>query len=126
MTLRDLELGAIQAHILYHTTLQPIYGSWMAEELARHGFFISYGTLYPMLHRMREEGLLTCEEQREGSQVRKYYTATAQGVQELAQIRHFIKELYQEVVLEVVQEPSTADPLETSAPALLGGGGDTC
>jgi DNA-binding PadR family transcriptional regulator len=77
--------------------------------------------LHLMLYRMREEGLLTCEEQCEGSQVRKYYTATAQGVQELAQIRRLIKELYQ----EVVQEPSTADPLETSALALLGGG-DAC
>ena len=77
--------------------------------------------LYLMLHRMREERLLTCEAQREGSQVREYCTATAQGVQELAQIRRLIQELYQ----EVVQEPSTADPLETSALALLGGG-DAC
>ncbi len=100
MILRDLELGAIQAHILYHATVQPIYGSWMAEELALHGFSISYGTLYPMLHRMRQEGLLVCEEQREGSQVRKYYTATEQGIQELEQVRHLIRELYQEVVVE--------------------------
>ena len=43
MRLRDLELGAIQAHILYHATQQPIYGSWMAEELARHGLVVSLG-----------------------------------------------------------------------------------
>jgi len=117
MALRDLELGASQAHILYHATQHPIYGSWMAEELAHHGFVISYGTLYPMLHRMREEGLLTCEERREGSQMRKYYTATAQGVQELAQIRHLIQELSR----EIVEGASTVNSLETSTPATLGG-----
>lgn len=106
MILRDLELGAIQAHILYHATVQPVYGSWMAEELARHGFSISYGTLYPMLHRMRQEGLLDCEEQREGSQVRKYYTITEQGLRELEQIRHLIRELYQEVVVEAEERAS--------------------
>lgn len=100
MIVRDLELGAIQAHILYHATIQPVYGSWMAEELAHHGFSISYGTLYPMFHRMRQQGLLDCKEQREGSQVRKYYTVTEQGIRELEQIRHLIRELYQEVVVE--------------------------
>ncbi|GLV56830.1 PadR family transcriptional regulator [Dictyobacter sp. S3.2.2.5] len=100
MILRDLELGAIQAHILYHATIEPIYGSWMAGELAHHGYTISYGTLYPMLHRMQQEGLLVCEERREGSQMRKYYRATEQGVRELEQIRHRIRELYQELVLE--------------------------
>lgn len=98
MILRDLELGAIQAHILYHAAQQPVYGSWMAQELARHGFVISYGTLYPMLHRMHTEGLLDCREQREGSQMRKYYTATPQGIQELEHVQHLIRELYREVV----------------------------
>ena len=110
MTLRDLELGAIQAHILCHASVQPIYGSWMAEELARHGFTISYGTLYPMEHRMREEGLLSCTEQREGRQVRKYYTATSQGICELEAVRHLIKELYQEVVVETAPpQPQEAE-----------------
>lgn len=104
MSERNLELGAIQAHILYHATVQPVYGSWLAEELARHGFSLSYGTLYPMLHRMQQEGLLECREQRDGRQVRKYYTATEQGHQELEQIRRLVRELYQEIVVEA-QEP---------------------
>ncbi len=100
MIIRDLQLGAMQAHILYHASIEPIYGSWMAEELAHHGYTISYGTLYPMLHRMQQEGLLVCEERRKGSQMRKYYQATEQGIQALAQIRHIIRELYQELVME--------------------------
>lgn len=99
MILRELELGAIQAHILCHAAQAPIYGVWMAEELARHGYLISYGTLYPTLRRMTEAGLLLREERREGSQVRKYYTATETGKQALIQVQHLVAELYQEVVV---------------------------
>jgi PadR family transcriptional regulator PadR len=109
---RNLELGAIQAHILYHATVKPVYGSWMAEELVRHGFSLSYGTLYPMLHRMQQEGLLECREQRDGRQVRKYYTATEQGHQELEQVRHLIRELYQEIVVEAHMAHSSQSKLE--------------
>lgn len=112
MSGRNLELGAIQAHILYHATVQPVYGSWMAQELAHHGFFLSYGTLYPTLHRMQQEGLLECREQRNGSQVRKYYTATEQGRQELEQIRHLIRELYQEIVVEAQVAHSSQSTLD--------------
>jgi len=109
MKLRDLELGAIQAHILYHATQHPIYGSWMAEELARHGLVVSFGTLYPMFHRMHQAGLLDCSEQREGSQMRKYYVATPQGEQELQHARHLIRELYREVVEEAELGSSVTD-----------------
>lgn len=33
----------------------------MAQELARHGYQISPGTLYPLLHRLEQDGLLTSE-----------------------------------------------------------------
>ena len=96
--LRDLELGAIRLHILHHATQEPIYGAWMVEELARHGYTLSYGTLYPTLHRMEEEGLLVREDRLVGSRVRKYYTATEQGRRELARALHMVTELYREVV----------------------------
>lgn len=98
MMLRDLELAAIQAHILHHAARTEIYGIWMAEELARHGYTVSYGTLYPTLHRMTQDGLLTREERREGSQMRKYYTTTELGQQALAEAQRFIRELYTELV----------------------------
>lgn len=109
MKLRDLELGAIQAHILYHAAQRPIYGSWMAEELAHHGLVVSFGTLYPMFHRMHQAGLLDCREQREGSQMRKFYLATPQGELELKYARHLIRELYQEVVEEAESESPVAN-----------------
>jgi DNA-binding PadR family transcriptional regulator len=75
-----------------------IYGSWMAEELRRHGYSVSYGTLYPALHRMEEEGLLSREDRLEGGRVRKYYAATEEGLEELERARRIIRELYGEVV----------------------------
>ncbi len=106
MALRDLELGAIRVHILYHAARGPVYGSWMARELERHGYRLSYGTLYPALHRMEREGLLVREERVEGGRIRKYYTATARGLEELERARHIIGELYREVVEGV--EPGQA------------------
>lgn len=98
LAFRDLELGAIRVHILHHASRAEIYGSWMLGELQRHGYSLSYGTLYPALHRMEEEGLLTREDRVEGGKVRKYYTATAEGHEELKRVRTLLEELYREVL----------------------------
>ena len=95
---RGLELGAIRAHILHHAARAPVYGSWMLSELERHGSSLSYGTLYPALHKMEEEGLLAREERVEGGRVRKYYAATEKGLEELGRVKRMIRELHREVV----------------------------
>ena len=86
------------AHILHHASRAPVYGSWMLEELERHGYALSYGTLYPTLHRMEDEGLLSREDRVEGGRVRKYYVATEKGAHELDRVRGLIQELHREVV----------------------------
>ena len=53
---RELELGAMRTHILHHASRAPVYGSWMLKELKRHGYDLSYGTLYPALHRWKKKG----------------------------------------------------------------------
>jgi PadR family transcriptional regulator, regulatory protein PadR len=70
----------------------------MLKELERHGYALSYGTLYPTLHRMEEEGLLSREDRVESGRVRKYYVATKKGARELDKVRGLIRELYWEVV----------------------------
>jgi PadR family transcriptional regulator PadR len=105
MVLRDFELGAMRVHILHHASRAPVYGSWMAEELRRHGYELSYGTLYPALHRMEEEGLLLREDRVEGGRVRKYYTATEKGSRELEEARRVIRELHREVGKNVGPDP---------------------
>jgi PadR family transcriptional regulator PadR len=105
MVFRDLELGAIRVHILHHSSRAAIYGSWMLEELRRHGYELSYGVLYPALHRMEEDGLLLREDRVEAGRVRKYYTATEKGREELAEAQRMIQELYREVVEGVGPDP---------------------
>jgi len=94
---RELELGAMRAHILHHATQEAVYGTWLVAELARHGYTLSYGTLYPLLHRLEEEGLVVREDRVEGGRVRKYYTATERGRSELARARRLVRELYHEI-----------------------------
>src|ERR1039458_10522709 len=51
---RELYSGLIRLHVLHHAAEEPIFGLGMVEELARHGYRISPGTLYPLLHRSEE------------------------------------------------------------------------
>lgn len=96
--MREFELGAMRLHILHHASRAPVYGAWMLGELERHGYRLSYGTLYPALHKMERDGLLKRDDRSEGGRVRKYYTATEAGLAELQRARVMIRELYEEVV----------------------------
>jgi PadR family transcriptional regulator PadR len=53
---RDLLSGFIRLHILHHAAEGELYGQWMIEEMARHGYRLSPGTLYPLLHGMERKG----------------------------------------------------------------------
>jgi hypothetical protein len=55
---RDLLSGFIRLHILHHAAEGELYGQWMMEELARHGYRLSPGTLYPLLHGLEKRGYL--------------------------------------------------------------------
>ena len=72
---RDLLAGFIRLHILHHALKEDIYGQAMIEELGRHGYRLSAGTLYPMLHAMEQRGYLVSTEQRAGRSFRRLYRA---------------------------------------------------
>ncbi|SEE86603.1 Transcriptional regulator PadR-like family protein [Arthrobacter alpinus] len=57
--MRELTRAAVRLLILHHAAEEDIHGAWMSEELSNHGYSISPGTLYPTLHRMEEQGLLS-------------------------------------------------------------------
>ena len=97
---RDFFLGFIRIHILYHASKEPIFGVEIAEELARHGYSISPGTLYPLLHRLEKEGYLESSSKVVNGRVRKYYQATAEGKLALEQSKRKIRELVTEVIEE--------------------------
>jgi PadR family transcriptional regulator PadR len=93
---QDLLAGFVRLHILHHAAEEEIYGQWVIEELGRHGYRLSPGTLYPMLHAMERKGYLTCRSVRDGRTTRKLYSATDHGKAGLAlakeRIREFTKE----------------------------------
>ncbi len=91
--LRKLFLGFIQIHILHHAKKEPIFGSFMIEELQSHGYDISPGTLYPIFHKLEHAGLLTVENRNVDGKVRKYYSITAKGVDVLKAAKEKAREL---------------------------------
>lgn len=96
--LREFLIGFIKLHVLHHAVEGPVYGLELIDELARHGYHVSPGTLYPTLHGLASAGLLRREEQVVEGRVRKYYRATPDGRRLLAQVRPKIRELVDEVV----------------------------
>jgi len=91
-------LGFIKIHILHHAAERPVYGLWLIEELSRHGYKLSPGTLYPLLHSLEKEKYLECQEKVIEGKIRKYYRTTAKGRKALNQAKDKIKELIEEVV----------------------------
>src|ERR1700737_1777578 len=76
---QDLFGGLIRLHILHHAAEGEFYGQWMIHELARHGYTLSPGTLYPMLHALERRGYLKSRSERSGRTIRRIYRATALG-----------------------------------------------
>jgi len=97
---RSFFLGFIKIHILYHASKEPIFGVGIAEELSRHGYHLSSGTLYPTLHRLEKEGYLEQNSKLVGGKLRKYYTITDRGLELLKKARSKIRELVDEVLDE--------------------------
>lgn len=62
---------------------EDMYGYQMIEELKRrsdHTFAMKAGTLYPLLHELRQQGLIEVyEKTAESGRKRKYYSLTEKG-----------------------------------------------
>jgi len=96
---REILLSFWKVHILHHASEGLVHGQWVLTELRRHGYEISPGTLYPLLHRMQRHGWLKCQQaRRRGPRARMDYLLTAQGQKVLALVREQLQELYAEVV----------------------------
>ena len=72
----------------------------MIEELRRHGYRLSPGTLYPMLRGMEKKGYLRSVEKRSGRRFWREYRATAAGRKALAATREKLRELFIELIDE--------------------------
>jgi PadR family transcriptional regulator PadR len=96
--LREFFLGFIKIHILHHAGEEPVYGLALIEELRRHGYALSPGTLYPVLHQLEQAGYLVQLDRVVNGKVRKYYRLTRRGAGALADARQRIAGLVDEVL----------------------------
>ena len=147
---KDLYSGLIRLHILHHACREPIFGVGIIEELARHGYRLSPGTLYPLLHGLEAKGYLSSTGKSSGGQSRREYRATPKGRKALASAKTKVRELFSELLeddhlenshlrktagarelmkelitelregVENVQEPKAQAMLETSAEVIKG------
>jgi len=97
MSEKELYSGLIRLHILHHAAKGPIYGNSVIEELSRHGYKLSPGTLYPILHTLERKGYLRSSQKRDGRQLRRFYRATAAGRRALATAKVKVRELVGEL-----------------------------
>jgi len=96
--LREFFLGFIKIHILHHAGEEPVYGLALITELRRHGYELSPGTLYPVLHQLEKAGYLRRLDRVVSGKVRKYYALTGRGGQALADARTKIGQLVGELL----------------------------
>ena len=94
---RNLYNGLIRLHILHHATESPIFGQWMIDELSHHGYRLSAGTLYPILHGMETQGYLTSRVTKKDGRNRRVYRATPLGRKALVTARKRVQELFGEM-----------------------------
>jgi PadR family transcriptional regulator PadR len=97
---RNIYSGLIRIHILYHACEEPIFGLGMIEELQRHGYKLSAGTLYPLLHGLERKGLLRSRHVRAGRWFRREYRATPSGHRMLRVAKQRVRELFGEIFEE--------------------------
>jgi PadR family transcriptional regulator PadR len=90
----QMRRGAIQYCVMALMDKQERYGFELARRLAEvDGLATSEGTLYPLLSRLRQEGLVetTWRESPQGPP-RRYYTLTSDGRQSLESfVQHWIR-----------------------------------
>jgi len=90
---KELYSGFVRLHILHHAVNEPIFGLGIMAELARHGYEISAGTLYPILHGLEKKGYLRSTQRQSGKNVRRMYRATALGKEAVKEAKYKVEEL---------------------------------
>jgi PadR family transcriptional regulator PadR len=84
----QLRKGVVEYCVLGLLSRQAMYGWELSEQLVSSGLIASIGTLYPMLARLRSQGLVTAyDEASVSGPVRKYYRLTALGEAQLESFR---------------------------------------
>lgn len=108
---RELYSGLIRLHVLHHAAKEPIFGLGMIEELGRHGYKVSPGMFYPLLHSMEKKGLLRSSPGRTRND-RRVYRATAEGRKALVAAKQRVQELFSELFEDALPGPPAKSTLK--------------
>ena len=106
---REIRIGIWKIHILHHAAQREVWGRWLLEELAEHGYHLSPGTLYPALLRMETNGWLQRTGHAPYVRARQTFRITPEGRRLLERLRREVTELYEEVVLERETKPAESE-----------------
>jgi PadR family transcriptional regulator, regulatory protein PadR len=86
--------GLLEFLILRIVAADKVYVADMLERLAATPFATQEGTLYPLLSRLRREGLLDYEwRESDAGPPRKYYKLTAKGRAQLTELNRYWKQI---------------------------------
>ena len=94
---REIFTGLIRIHVLVHAEHESLFGFAMMEELKHHGYRISPGTLYPLLHGMERDGLLKSKLKNITGRRRRLYKITRAGRKALKKAKTLVDELHHEL-----------------------------
>ena len=95
--------GLIRLHVLYHASHERVFGLGMIEELAHHGYKVSPGTLYPVLHGLEKNGYLVSKVEFVGKRNRRIYAITPAGRKALVTAKARVWELFREFFEEELE-----------------------
>jgi PadR family transcriptional regulator PadR len=109
--------GSIRLHILHHASLAPVFGAGLIDELQRHGYRISPGTLYPILHGLERTGYLRSVQQLVHGKRRRSYMLTSPGKSALRLSRPRIITLLRELVAIDHRKQTAVTARSVKAPA---------
>ena len=73
----------------------------MVKEITKGELQITEGALYPLLHKLEEQGILETELENVGNRIRKYYTLTKAGKKQTSMAMEELKTFMQSLQLIV-------------------------
>ena len=91
--------GLLEFLILKIIAGDKVYVADMLKRLSSTEFATQEGTLYPLLAKMRREGLVDYEwQESDAGPPRKYYELTAKGRAQLAELNEYSKQIHATVI----------------------------
>ena len=117
---KDIFGGLVRLHVLYHASHEDVFGLGLIEELGHHGYKVSPGTLYPLLHGLEKAGYLSSIVEQVGKRNRRVYAITADGRKALTIAKMRVWELFREFFEEELEFGAKGAKRRRGSPAGVG------